>query len=634
MMIEYLKKNRIELIILCLLTLVFNIAIYLQSKGCVLTFFDTDDYMRLVRICDFFHNYDLRNNIIDRCNFPYGCNLHWTRFYDFFLIVPAYIFSFFNSSIEKSIEYVGFFISPIIKTITIIFLFKLLRSVFKKDDAFLAAAILAANPVLAQFGTFGRPDHHAFIVLFIIIFLDNIAFLIKSRFLKGYIQVAISSAICIWISPETLIPILLTDAILILHVIFSRNFDPQLLISLYLKSILIACFIGVIIFDSITKGKIIFFLLFSAFILVLVFSFKKKIILVCFMCALMQPFLLMVSPVYYDEISVVHFSIFIYMSLFLGIFYSYSHKFNKNKLILFLVSIIIGILFLCSYPKFLFGMGADVDQYIKKIWLNKIAEMKSPFEHGEHIFYMSHVLMVSCAILWKICEIWRRRCVEYNSQILLWKIFLILSFSYLIFGGFASRMLPYSMLFGTLLIINFCMNEKHLKKNHRAIRIILAFFMSSLFMFVTVNFQDDDGDKNRCTNYSVRELFLEVDRLSDVPIVIMAHSNDGPMILYYTKHCVVGAPYHRQAEGILSSYKIMESPYSEDEVVNILKKTNASYIFVRKFQYADNKNIDSSKQRSLAKMIVDGDYPSWITIVKLPEKFDDILIGKINKINN
>ncbi len=592
-----LKKNKVELIILTILGLVFNIAVYLQMQGVSLSFFDTDDYMRLVRIRDFFTHFDLSDNIIKRCNVPFGCSLHWTRFYDFFLIVPSYILAFFTKSIDKAIEYTGFFISPIVKIITLMLLFRVSIKLFNKRDAFFAVALIAANPIISQFGTFGRPDHHAFIMLFMVICLCNVISLIESNFKSGYIKLAISTAACIWISPETLIPLLIFDAILFLYTILDlSNEDSHLILkSLYLKNLLVSCFIGIIILPS----------LYSRF------------------------------TIYYDEISIVHFTLYICISSFFYV--SFLHKIDSKKISLvnlLLVFAVIAGIFIYIFPKFFLGMAADVSPFVKRIWLNKISEMKSPFEHGDHIFFISYAIIITISIANKIIELFKSRKNLSDKSSILWWILIVNTICYTIFSAFACRMLPFSVLFGFPLIVDFGMNGRYFKKLHRLVRIVLTFFMATLFMFLAAYFNDrsENADQQYKRKYTKQELFHEIDNLSVTPVVIMAHSNDGPAILYYTKHSVVGAPYHRQTEGIIASYKIMEGEYNVSDSKKILAFMNASYVFIKKPVHSKSKNqLKNSQKPSLAQMIVKGKHPKWITIMKLPVKFDDVVIAKIDK---
>ena len=156
----------IELIILPILLLIVTASFYMQSQT---EFIDTDDCMRLVRIRDFFNHYDLSDNIIKRCNVPYGCSLHWTRFYDFFLIIPSYILSFFTESIDKAIYYVGFCITPIIRIVTTVVFLRVIQNLMRRDDAFLCAVLFVVHPIKTVNGNYGRPDHHAFIMIFMIL---------------------------------------------------------------------------------------------------------------------------------------------------------------------------------------------------------------------------------------------------------------------------------------------------------------------------------------------------------------------------------------------------------------------------------------------------------------------------------
>jgi hypothetical protein len=502
-----------------------------------------------------------------------------------------------------------------------------------KDDAFLSAAIFAVNPAIAQLGMFGRPDHHTFIILFMLIFLHSVVILIESKFQKGYVGIAVSSAICIWISPETLIPLLLVDVVLFLYTLFlAKEIYNNVLQSLYLKSLLTTCLIGAIILSSITSDFYLFFFIITTFILGYYFFLRRDIKYFWIYCLLLQLFLENIKPVHYDEISVVHFSLYTCVSVFCGIVLFYNERldafFLNKKSLLIPVAILLlnAALFLYNFPKFLYGMSADVNEYVKIIWLKRVSEMKSPFEHGDYIFFISHVVIIFTAIINKAMELLHKK--SKRSEDVIWWILISITSCYTIFSAFAYRMLPYSVLFGFPLVIELGMNAKWMKNFHRLLRIIFTFFITIMFMLLTAYFKDEDNDSSN-KKYTNAELFEEIDNLSKEPAVIMANSNDGPELLYYTKHSVVGAPYHRQTNGIIASYEVMEDVFRKHGVKNTLYKTNASYIFIRKSNYGNKKG--SNDEKSLAQMIVDNKYPEWISIVKLPEKFDDIIIAKIDK---
>lgn len=637
MLIDWIKKYKIELIILSIVIIVFTASLYLQMYGFFMTFTDTDDYMRVVRIRDFFENRDLFDNVIKRCNFPYGCSLHWTRFYDFFLIIPSYILSFFTDSTNNAIDYVCFCVGPIIRIITAGVFLKIMHKFMTRDDAFLCLVLFAVSPIIAANGNFGRPDHHSFIVLFIILFLLKIVSAIENDFRRNWISTARISALCVWISPETLIPLLLVDGVLFLYAFAQKNKEigRRIYSFLYKKSTETALWIGFIIlpyylddYSMLFAGIFILACLKNPhFIKDNVQAMKAGgialfawVILLCFLPA---------EPILYDEISMVHFALYMSMA---SCFAAFATSRSTTILRTIFIPLSRGGLFLLCYPKFLLGMGADISAYVKSIWLCRIGEMQSPFQTGDEIFFILHAVFITVAIFDKAREIFFGRYKNNRTKVLFWIIVMILSFVYLIFAGFANRMLLYSSLFGLPLLVDFGMDSVYTKRLHRLIRIFITFFITILFIFCStlLDNNDDNIDDNpeKC-GYTGRELFAEIDKLSPTPVTIMAHSNDGPAILYYTKHNVVGAPYHRQEDGIVASYEVMENEYDENNVKNILSKTDAAYIFIR--NNASEKRKKTGKKPSLPDMIISGKHPSWITIEKLPEKFSNVVVAKINR---
>jgi hypothetical protein len=78
----------------------------------------------------------------------------------------------------------------------------------------------------------------------------------------------------------------------------------------------------------------------------------------------------------------------------------------------------------------------------------------------------------------------------------------------------------------------------------------------------------------------------------------------------------------------------MENEYNESEVKEILRKTNSSYIFVKK---SNKKN--AIENMSLARIIIDESEkrpnrvpcPAWISLVNLHQKFNDVVVAKVNR---
>ena len=245
-------------------------------------------------------------------------------------------------------------------------------------------------------------------------------------------------------------------------------------------------------------------------------------------------------------------------------------------------------------------------------------------------------MFVLAAIFNKSRELFLGKYKNDLHKAIFWLIIIACSSVYLVLSGLANRMLFFSSLFSLPLLLDLGMNSVYVEKINKWGRMAITLFITLLFIFVTDSSDGENENENdvQKDKYTTQELFAEIE-LSPTPVVIMAHSNDGPNILYYTKHCAVGAPYHRQQEGIISSYKVMEATYNEEEVKKELQKTDASYILIIKsparYNITANKKTNNRKQ-SLPDMIISGkNYPKWISIVKLPSKFHDVIVAKINK---
>ncbi|MDR2794378.1 MAG: hypothetical protein LBB12_01210, partial [Holosporaceae bacterium] len=369
----WLYKNKLEITLLLMLGMTINAICYLQIHGFHISFLDSDDYMRLVRIRDFFDHGNWSNTIISRCNVPFGCDLHWTRFYDFFLIAPTCILNFFMNSIDESIKYVGFFITPLVKCITIVIFFCISQKLVSQKNAFLLTAIFLGHPIILELGFFGRPDHHAFIMLFIITHLHYVIKIVESKFQNQnfLFKTAMISVLCIWISPETLIPLTLADVVLYIYFFFHEEIRKYL----YLKNILVAFGIGVIAFTPYHSG---FFSIMALLLTVTPFYYKKfrKNIIACLWPIIPLTLMLILLPsidVEYDKISALHAVLYMCSVIYLGIGIvdeKYSQKYRILASCFWLLAI--AAIFLFLYPRFLYGMEADVDDYLKKIWLSKI----------------------------------------------------------------------------------------------------------------------------------------------------------------------------------------------------------------------------------------------------------------------
>jgi hypothetical protein len=595
-------------------------------------FFDTDDYMTIVRIRDFFDHYDLSNSIIARANVPFGGDMHWTRIYDFFLIIPAYILKLFLGSVDKATEYVGLLISPLVKCTTTVALLSLFRKIMTRSAALWATLIFMIHPALNYINMFGRPDHHAFIMLLLIIYVNNMAELCQSGFTDCRIarNAGIISALCVWTSPETLMFLLSAEA----AIFFCYHNDSEKLEILYQKNIISTCAIGVIVF-LFCRFDIVDILCIGALLIISYFTIKRyrfwHIIAIIFMAAAFSTLPL----VEYDKISVVHLILYMCFSVFLG----WVRIYHKRLLFSIIAGCIVGLMFLYMFPKFLYGMEADVSELLKLIWLSsEVDELKSPFHFGKipSLFFSIYMMISSIAIYNKIHDLMSKK---FENMDAIWWVFVVTCACYQLFASMADRMRPMYVCLGIPLIVDLAMNGIPLKPLPSYLKITVACILSlsvdtiqKYYYILPYYLLDPSGIQDFCTTrkndyYQEDRFFKFLDSISEKPQVILTYLGKSAKTLYYTKHKVVAAPYHRQEQGILAFFSVLEKDYDEDEVKKILLQTATSYIFISKtLSYSNPKT-----QNSLAGMIIRGTYPSWISIVDIPSEFEDVILVKIDQ---
>ncbi len=624
-----LKENTTELIISCIFYIAMMGYFYFVYCGNGINFIDTDDFMKVVSIREFFSNFDLNNHIISRCNYPHGCELHWTRLYDFLIIGLTWIVDLFTDSLDQSINYVCYTISPLIGLVCTIFLFKIFGYLLPKNNILLATVLFFVSPLWYSWFSFGRPDHHAFLTLCLLIYIYYIIKVIlnHSKDEYTYLKPALAATACVWASPETLVVILVTNAILFLS--FLRDFEKTL--HIYFTNLITACFVGTVAmipeFEGLRSYCIVIciFLLLAPYTAMSQQALKKSVFFRYwhYICLIfIWYYLTQMQPVEYDKISIVHVSLFLCLAVLFAInMQLIGRKSHIYDAILW--SIVIGVIFLCMFPRFLMGMSANVPKLVKDIWLSKVNELQSPFSGETWLIFSVYIAINVTAIIVKTQELRKQKLSEKN---VIWIIFIALATCYLILGCFAYRMIPYSVIFGMPIVVNLGMSSKYVKNLHRLLRMIITMFISCLFILVLSwicrLFYTLDP-KDLC-KYSDKELYECIDNLSYSPAVIMSHSNDGPKLLYYTKHYAIGAPYHRQTEGIIASYVVTQMKSNLSEVRKFLKKTDSQFIFI-------SRKLKDLYPKSFSAEIISGQLPKWLTVVEIPEKFSWHCVFKIDQ---
>lgn len=636
---SWLKQNKVEVLFLVLFCLAINILSYISFRGPLcfsniadgLVFGDPDDYMRLVRMHEWFSGGGFFDTTIARANSPFGGDMHWTRFYDLFWFFPVKIVEFFVKDIKTAVAYVGFVISPIFAIFSSIIFFRLMQYLMEKRNAFIASALFLGNNYIIIQTTLGRPDYHAFLIFMVLLYTLMLTALVmkdfKSR--KLLISTAIVTSLCIYASPETLIPLLLSELIL-----FAFSFKNEDIFECLKK-----------------KNKYTFIALFALFVLnnPAMDTEQMRLLVLNMICVfgmsrreektasknLLDYFLILLINIFcffilwkhadYDKLSLVHVILYFDIAMFYKVSSTYNMLTLSEKLKRFLIiGSVFFVMFSIVCPKFFLGMEANVDAYAKKVWLTKVEEMQSPLS-GDFFYSFLFSLVISImACLYKTYSLYREK--KYVSrETIVWTLFLTIGFVYTIFGCMAFRMISYSVIFTTPIVVDFIMNGKFFAKFSRVLRLLFAiwvFFTPQLLLVYasnktvleenTLNARLSSKEKSK-ENFATneRDIYKLMDALSDNPVTILASINVGPRLLWFTKHRIVASPYHRHTNGIIAEYEILRNKFNAETVKKYLLNTKTEYILIDKKMYfrGSKECCKNSLGYYLAKY---ADYNGWM----------------------
>lgn len=101
------------------------------------------------------------------------------------------------------------------------------------------------------------------------------------------------------------------------------------------------------------------------------------------------------------------------------------------------------------------------------------------------------------------------------------------------------------------------------------------------------------------------------------PTVIAAPLDIGAELLFRSQHAVIGAPYHRNTDGIIDSQTIFNST-DESAISQIFSKRGVRYLILcpsmpEMLLYQAGPGLDS-----LAEKLVSGEIPSWLSRIPVP----------------
>lgn len=537
-------------------------------------FNDTDDYMRLVTVLDYIEGAGWYDHIMKRCNFPFGGDMHWTRLYDCILLAGTYIFSVFSSSLKEALFHWGTVVTPILSCFSILYFFSVCRHFLSKEVSFLSTIFFFLNPfILSQIRPF-RPDHHAFLILMALITIKCCIDVVKTLQdknvdYKACFKLGLAYSLSIVASPELLIVIFPIELFFVMFWCrFKINTDAVVTKSIFWFITMIACYL---LFSSDNYHG--------------------------------------VSSVEYDKISIVHVciaasSLLLWISLkVIG-----QYTIQQNVISLACSGIPIALLLYICFPDIIYLMSGKISPELKRVWLYNISEMQSPLARG--VFSYASMLYIAyslCTLAGMYTVFSKLHLFKIRHQFLIMYVGVI-TVLYGIFGGISYRTAYYYSILSVPFLSIFFTYSSILGFIKSSIRKRMTLIIFPIAIYIIPMILSESPEKKQAP-INDKQLITFLNNLSE-PCSILIDEKYGPKILYYTKHNVVSAPYHRHEYGILSNYKVFHSKDATfDDLKYVIDTSNIAYIIVSK-----EDNLTTS---AVCKKLSDGDLPSYLEKVEV-----------------
>jgi hypothetical protein len=291
-----------------------------------------------------------------------------------------------------------------------------------------------------------------------------------------------------------------------------------------------------------------------------------------------------------------------------------------------LAAVIMALCIWLLFPDFYRGTFVAVDPRIVPVWLNKVIEVQSPLSKE---FLTPLIQLIGSAIvgilyigfvLWKEPHKNLRGWIFILSGIVLFVSVGMFERRLFLYGNIMT-IVPLTALLGRVLIWEFN-HVKHLTRTLIRPLTIISFCVIFLFVgYVCQNIIEKDSvleGKDRLMPLS--QVCDELNKLNinqGRPTRILACIDYGPEILYRTQCEIVGTPHHRNAQGILDTFKIMTAE-SDDEAHELILKRKVDMIVISNSPGERNFVSAPYKRSTLYERLRTEGSVDWLRAVELP----------------
>jgi hypothetical protein len=547
---------------------------------------DTDDFMRLVQVRDLLEGQDWRDLTQHRLNPPGGTLMHWSRLPDVPLAVAALALSPILGE-RNALLGAAMLVPPLYYLLFLTFFAFAARLMLGRAHSPVAFLLTIGGSIgIIQFLP-GRVDHHGLQLVAMMAALTLLLFgLARERWGKAIAWAGVPLALSTWIGAETLPMVAAWFAALGLAWCYAGG---QLARQGAIAGLLGAAIGAVILVTS-------------------------------------QPRALWFEPVC-DGFSLMPIGILAFIGTgFAGMAVLGPHARSPwaRLAIAAVCGAAAGGVFAMAFPACLHGVFEAVDPVVKLRWLSFVNEAKPWTSHlAKHpLSPITHIWMPALGLgycLWRIARAGRRGR-------LLWGVVALLIFAMgaLIFWQVRAVSLAQSMallpLSGLVADVIRHAWRSRMRWLRYAVATLMLYICSIAFwpsVQATYNVLAAKASETQGAPRCARSSHL-VPLQGTPPVLILSYIDLGPTILFHTQHSVLGAPYHRNNDGLRTTIELFSS--NDDSWIKA-KLTELRVGWILTCPGREDKTVfKSENQDGLAERLAAGQVPDYLEEVPNPEQ--------------
>ena len=298
------------------------------------------------------------------------------------------------------------------------------------------------------------------------------------------------------------------------------------------------------------------------------------------------------------------------------------------------VCAVIALGFWLFFPSFYGGPAVEVDSRVREIFYNQrvLASEKGLFSVGERAFGLIYLACMAIPVTGLLgCVVWG--CVVWARSKTKQHLVFFFLLSLCVHVGITLTQVrhvifPYLVSCVPLAVIICSVKGKYKK-------ILLATILSvaPLFLFVLSGSTAPQTEKIANCDREILLSFLQAHSGDEGrPYIVLSHMDHSSYIVYYTDHNAIASGEHRNGQGLLDAYDMLNG--HREEALNLLAKRRVDIIALcpsheeTRDLIHEGRNPDSLYQQLL---FLDKLPPDWLVPVDLPKGSGDWKIYRVRR---